>query len=265
MKIQLVSDLHLEFGYNVHIPNAGADVLVLAGDICDAKMFKDPTRNIRNLAYYLFFDEVCDKFKNVIYVMGNHEHYKSTFNNTADILRSALSQYKNLHFLDNQSVDIDGVKFIGSTLWANANTEDPLTAVKLQFAMNDFRLIKVCDDKGNYRKFSPYDVRREHHVSKLFIEKELESAHHWRQPCVVITHHAPSLQSIADVYRDDTDMNTLYASDLEYLMNSNLKLWCHGHTHHAFDYKIGETRVACNPRGYPGEREKVNLELVMEI
>ena len=261
MKIQLISDLHLEFGYNIHIPNAGADVLVLAGDICDAKAFKDPRRNIRNLAYYLFFDEVCDKFKNVIYIMGNHEHYKGTFNKTADILRTALSEYKNLHFLDNQSVDIDGVKFIGATLWANANTEDALAAVKLQFAMNDFRLIKVCDDKGNYRKFSPYDVRREYNLSKLFLESTLNT----EQPCVVVTHHAPSLKSISDAYKDDIDLNTLYASDLEYLMKDNVKLWCHGHTHHAFDYKIGDTRVVCNPRGYPGEKEKVNLELVMEI
>ena len=261
MKIQLVSDLHLEFGYNVHIPNAGADVLVLAGDICDAKAFKDPRRNIHNLAYYLFFDEVCDKFKNVIYIMGNHEHYKSTFNKTADILRPALTQYKNLHFLDNQSVDIDGVKFIGSTLWANANTEDALSAVKLQFAMNDFRLIKVCGDKNNYRKFSPYDYKREFNVSKLFLEDTLNTD----QPCVVVTHHAPSFKSIADEYKNDIDLNSLYASDLEYLMKDNVKLWCHGHTHTPFDYKIGNTRVVCNPRGYPGEREKVNLELVMEI
>lgn len=261
MKIQLISDCHLEFGHNIHIPNAGADVLVLAGDICMAKSLKNTTRDKDNLAYYTFFDAVCDKFKNVIYIKGNHEHYKSTFGKTTDILRSALSQYKNLHFLDNQSVDIDGVKFIGSTLWANANTDDALTAVKLQFAMNDFRLIKVCDEKGNYRKFSPYDVRREHNVSKLFLEDALNTD----QPCVVVTHHAPSLKSIADVYKDDTDMNTLYASDLEYLMNSNVKLWCHGHTHTPFDYKIGDTRVVCNPHGYPGEREKVNIELVMEI
>lgn len=265
MKIQLISDLHLEFGYNVHIPNAGADVLVLAGDICDAKVFKDPTRNFRNLAYYLFFDEVCDKFKHVIYIMGNHEHYKGTFNKTADILRSALSQYKNLHFLDNQSVFIDGVNFVGSTLWANANTEDALAAVKLQFAMNDFRLIKVCDDKGNYRKFSPYDVRREFNVSKLFLEDSLGTAYWNEAPCVVVTHHAPSFKSIADEYKNDIDLNSLYASDLEYLMKDNVKLWCHGHTHTPFDYKIGNTRVVCNPRGYPGEREKVNLELVMEI
>lgn len=261
MKIQLISDLHLEFGYNVHIPNAGADVLVLAGDICDAKVFKDPTRNFRNLAYYLFFDEVCDKFKHVIYIMGNHEHYKGTFNKTADILRSALSQYKNLHFLDNQSVFIDGVNFVGSTLWANANTEDALSSVKLQFAMNDFRLIKVCGDKNNYRKFSPYDYKREFNVSKLFLEDTLNTD----QPCVVVTHHAPSFKSIADEYKNDIDLNSLYASDLEYLMKDNVKLWCHGHTHTPFDYKIGNTRVVCNPRGYPGEREKVNLELVMEI
>ncbi|NDB62173.1 hypothetical protein EB001_27605, partial [bacterium] len=70
VKIQVVSDCHLEFGHDVHITNAGADVLVLAGDICIAKAFKNKERNINNVGYYRFFDEVCANFKDVIYIMG---------------------------------------------------------------------------------------------------------------------------------------------------------------------------------------------------
>lgn len=264
MKIQVASDLHLEFGHNVHIKNAGADVLVLAGDICMANAFKGSNReswNIRNIGYYKFFDEVCSLFKDVIYIMGNHEHYKGTYNKSAGLLKDGLSGYKNLHFLDNDSVTIDGVKFVGSTLWANANTEDALSAVKLQFAMNDFRLIKYCDSKGNYRKFSPYDVRREYNVSRLFLEDALNT----EQSCVVITHHASSFRSIHPKYADDTDLNTLYASDMEYLMTDNVKLWIHGHTHNAFDYMVNDTRVVCNPYGYPHERSIVDPVLVAEI
>jgi Icc-related predicted phosphoesterase len=193
--------------------------------------------------------------------MGNHEHYKGTFNKSANLLREGLSEYKNLHFLDNDSVTIDGVLFVGSTLWANVNVHCPLTCNKLQFAMNDFRIIKYCDSKGNYRKFSVNDMYREHKISSMYLENTLPKD----KPCVVITHHAPSFRSIHPEYANDTDLNTLYASDMEYLMTDNVKLWIHGHTHSAFDYNIGKTRVICNPRGYPGENKNVNLELVLEI
>jgi predicted phosphodiesterase len=259
MKIQIASDLHLEFGHNVHIPNAGADVLVLAGDICIAKAFKNKERNINNLGYYMFFDEVCANFKNVIYIMGNHEHYKGTFNKTADILRKALSEYNNLHFLDKESVVLDGVKFVGCSLWTEVDTENPLTINKLKFAMNDFNLIKYCDNKGNYRKFTPNDTHIEHVVSRMYLEKEIT------EPCVIVTHHAPSWQSIHEKYANDRELNTLYASNLEHMMTDNVKLWIHGHTHNAFDYKVFNTRVVCNPIGYPQERSLVDPVVVVEV
>ena len=176
MKIQIASDLHLEFGSIPHIYNEGADTLVLAGDIVIAKHLKSKERNIHNAEYYMFFDRVCERFKNVIYVMGNHEHYKGTFNKTANILREAFSDYKNLHFLDKQSVVIDGVKFVGCSLWTEVDTENPLTINKLRFAMNDFNLIKYCDAKGNYHKFRPADAYREHKLSTIYLE-EIGRAH----------------------------------------------------------------------------------------
>ena len=260
MKIQIASDLHLEFGSIPHIYNEGADLLVLAGDIVMAKAFKNKEHTIHNVEYYMFFEQVCERFKNVIYIMGNHEHYKSTFNKTGDILREALSDYKNLHFLDNESVTIDGIKFVGSTLWANVDINNPLTINKLKFAMNDFNLIKYIDN-GNYRKFKPEDVYREHQLSRIYLEDILTSG----VPCVTITHHAPSWKSIHEKYANDTELNTLYASDLEYLMTNNVKLWVHGHTHNAFDYTVGETRVICNPYGYPQERSLQQPIKIVEV
>jgi len=259
MKIQIASDLHLEFGSIPHIYNEGADTLVLAGDIVIAKHLKSKERNIHNAEYYMFFDRVCERFKNVIYIMGNHEHYKGTFNKTANILREAFSDYKNLHFLDKQSVVIDGVKFVGCSLWTEVDTENPLTINKLKFAMNDFNLIKYCDNKGNYRKFTPNDAYIEHVVSKMYLQNEIT------EPCVVVTHHAPSWQSIHEKYANDTELNTLYASDLEHMMTDNVKLWIHGHTHNAFDYTVFNTRVVCNPYGYPQERSLVQPIKIVEV
>ena len=73
---------------------------------------------------------------------------------------------------------------------------------------------------------------------------------------VVVGHHAPSALSIAEHYKDSHLMNGGFSSDLsEFILdNPKIKLWTHGHMHDAFDYYIGDTRVVCNPRGYPGER-----------
>jgi Icc-related predicted phosphoesterase len=81
-----------------------------------------------------------------------------------------------------------------------------------------------------------------------------------------VTHHAPSLQSVADPYKRDL-VSAAFASPLDSLVAaSKAKLWLHGHVHHACDYRIGDTRVLCNPRGYPGENEngfdpKLTIEL----
>jgi Icc-related predicted phosphoesterase len=191
--------------------------------------------------------------------MGNHEHYKHLFNDTAKVLRECLFGLTNIHFLDNESVDIDGVKFIGATLWTNNNRGCPVTENKLQFSMNDFRLIKYKDDKDNYFKFTPRLAAMNMIRSRAFIEEQMEQG-----PCVVVTHHAPSFKSIHPMYQNDTYMNGGYASDLEYMMGSNIKLWLHGHTHTPWDYDVNGTRVVCNPRGYPGERANYT-DKVLEV
>jgi Icc-related predicted phosphoesterase len=80
---------------------------------------------------------------------------------------------------------------------------------------------------------------------------------HRDKPFVVITHHAPSFVSVPEYYKHDHLMNGGYASDLseDILDNENIKVWVHGHMHDPVDYKIGETRILANPRGYPGETE----------
>ena len=266
MKIQLVSDLHLEFhkpqilgfGPELRITNAGADVLVLAGDICTARDFE---------SFISFFENCSKEFPHVIYIMGNHEHYKAKdFATTPNLIRAALKDLSNVHFLDNDCVTLDGIKFVGATLWTDLNKGCPLTTNALQFGMNDFRLIKYRDERGNYFKFSPACSYMEHRRSVSFIYDETDGISH-SGPCVVVTHHAPSYRSVHPKYANDTYMNGGYASDMETLIhiNDHIKLWCHGHMHNNFDYMVGDTRVVCNPHGYPGERENPNTNFIVEI
>jgi Icc-related predicted phosphoesterase len=256
MKIQIISDIHLEFRSRNHykLPKTNADILVIAGDL-------GPPR-----CALKFIEEMLDRGHIVLYVLGNHEFYisdkivnkpKNRLINTMSKIRDFWQEkhnnkevYKNLHVLDNEYVDIDGVRFIGSTLWADIRTIFFLAMNN----MNDFRLIP---EFGPEREIELFDENKE------WLQKTLNNSSD--RKCVVITHHLPSEQCIVEQYKD-SPLNRAYYSDLDYLMDGeNLLLWIHGHTHKESDKIIYGTRVICNPLGYPDERNKVLPKLVVEI
>jgi predicted phosphodiesterase len=164
--------------------------------------------------------------------------------------------YKNVHFLEAESVILDGVKFIGATLWTDMNKADPFTLWYVSTAINDFSAIR--NDLDGYRRLQPTDVLKRHRESVKYITKELKDS--VDQPVVVVSHHLPTLQSIPERFASQKDMNGCYASDLSNLIldNPNINLWFHGHTHDPCDYMVGDTRVVCNPRGYVSKRQIEN-------
>jgi predicted phosphodiesterase len=290
MKIALASDVHLEFGH-LDLPNTdNADVLILSGDICVASKF-GPN-------YDQFFYQCSKEFKNVMYVMGNHEHYNGDFAKSDEILRNALSRYNNIHFLEKTCVKIDDVTFIGGTLWTDMNKEDPTTMFHVQRRMNDFRIVEnsnrmvshrvpiyeenpnytedgknggkyATDEKGYYKQVGtkmkqspstlcPEDVVPEHKAMVEYIRTVIEGK--FDEKFVVVGHHAPSRQSTHPRYQHDTLMNGAYSSSLDefILDHPQIKLWTHGHTHEDFDYMVGTTRVFCNPRGYINYESKAD-------
>ena len=277
MRIALASDVHLEFGHLELTNTENADVLVLSGDICVASKFGPD--------YDRFFNDCSREFKNVTYIMGNHEHYNGDYAKSADILRNALARYENIHFLDKECVTIDDVTFIGGTLWTDMNKEDPITLQHMTGMMNDFRCVSNSnnvvtykapiykrDENGNYimkktgdiehmvedgfefktrvARFSPSDAVVDHKEMVGYIRSVIEGK--FDQKFVVCGHHAPTKLSTHPRYKDEFIMNGGYSSDLsEFIMDHpQIKLWTHGHTHEEFDYMMGSTRVLCNPRGY---------------
>ena len=267
MKIQVVSDLHLEFG-TVEISNNGADVLILSGDICVAASFAtlDPrvprVIGSRAASYVSFFEQVCGEFENVIYVLGNHEHYHGNFANTVDILRKECARFTNLHILDIDALVIDGVVFVGGTLWTDFNRGDPIVKWDAGRLMNDF----ICVDDGPHGyKFLP-DTAAEYHDRMLaLIETTCAQDAH---PVVVVGHHAPSNLSISPEYKNDK-LNGAYASNLvDFIISKpQIKLWTHGHMHSSSDYMIGSTRVIANPFGYKGYETNKQFDpgMVIEV
>lgn len=266
MKIDLCSDLHLEFG-DLTLP--GGDVLIVAGDLFEAKhlqrdryesdqdlvVFDFEDRQKRPDRYYRFIEEECSrKYRKTIMVMGNHEHYGSRLEKTAEHIRSQLPD--NVELLENSTCEIDDVLFLGATLWTDLNGNDPLTHQVLTHRMNDYRCITQYDRaKDAYYKLTTRRTLEEHYNSVLYFKQVLADNQQGRKlPVVVVTHHAPSRQSIKPRYQHDREMNGGYSSDLSDMISAypEIAAWVHGHTHDRFCYRVGSTRVLCNPRGYEG-------------
>lgn len=247
MKLRVLSDLHTEFA-DFDPPNAGADVVVLAGDI-------GVGRGGIEWAQRHFPDAP------VLYVPGNHEYYGHDIRDT-DMLSTDSQPY--IQILDDDTCVIDGVRFLGTTLWTDFRLYGEgeawfsrQTAGKL---IEDFISIKFDD-----RLFTPEDSVELHEASKNWLVNELEKE--FNGPTVVITHHLPASPSIAEKYKSDP-LNPAFASRLEGIIEKyHPELWVHGHTHVARDYEIFGTRVVCNPRGYPGESSGKGFtpDLVLKI
>jgi Icc-related predicted phosphoesterase len=117
--------------------------------------------------------------------------------------------------------------------------------------MNDYRQITMYNEvKNAYHKLTPERTMEEHAKSKSFITQTVEADP--TKQYVVVTHHAPTKQSVKPQYERDTLVNGGYSSDLNdfIVAHPQIKVWTHGHTHDQFDYMVGSTRIICNPRGY---------------
>lgn len=261
MKINLVSDMHINFA-DINLP--GGDVLIMAGDIMEAGHLRQADNAQQNVfiadRYRRFINEELIKYRKVLYVCGNHEHYRNQYHDThARLLRELPN---NVMLMENDSVEIDGVHFFGATMWTDMNKGDPITVSVLKQSMADFSGgikmgdgVKVATTWGDgyyTNKFNPQYAKGIFHETIAKMKAWL--AEHKDDKCVIITHHAPSELSVNEYYKNDYHMNGGYRSNLsEFILDHpQIKVWCHGHMHDACDYMIGETRVLTNPRGYKG-------------
>ena len=234
MKLNVLSDLHLSVGGMDH-PRNDADVVVLAGDIA---------RPSEAAAWALEFD------KPVLYVLGNHEFYGGTLSRTPDELKR-LCAGTHVHVLDDDEIVIDGVRFLGSTLWTDfllIGTGDARGAAMAaaRHLIRDFSRIRI--DDADDALFTPENSVELFERHAAWLDRRLDAMH--AGPTVVLTHHAPSPQSIHPRFADSL-LSACFVSDAEHLLSAErAQLWIHGHTHDSFDYTVHGTRVVCNPRGY---------------
>lgn len=244
MKLAICSDLHQEFG-PISLENTeSVDVLILAGDIIVEQQYDFHSNYQSSEKYYKFFSEISERFPNIIYVFGNHEYYHGNLQYSVNNLKDALKTFSNIHILNNESLVIDDIKFIGSTLWTSLNNSNPVTNFYVQSSMNDYRHIK----NGEY-KLVASDTVEENKKSFNYINDNIN-----HEKVVVITHHAPSYQLMNDRYGSNSELEHAYYNNYDQFIidNPQIKAWIFGHTHSKHDIIIGETRVLSNPRGYVG-------------
>ncbi len=266
MKFAFGSDLHLEFGQLENL-KTDADILLLAGDIVvadDVRSAKNPASTKYTERYDEFFDMCSSEYEFTYYIMGNHEYYHSVYQHAIEKVRNILP--KNVILLDDDFVDIDGLRLFGTTLWTDCNMGSYECAYALIHGMNDFRVIKWKDRniRGHerFRRMIPSDTTAMHYRSLMWLEKNMTDN------ALVMSHHAPSWGSVHPQYASEIQSNGGYASNLdEFIMEHQPKLWIHGHMHDPVDYMIGDTRVISNPRGYIGHEPKAsNFEIkVIEV
>jgi len=234
MRLAIYSDLHLEFA-PFEAQAAAADVVILAGDIgVGAEGVRWASKRFPR--------------QPVVYVAGNHEFYRGVVETTWADMRAACAP--NVHLLENEAVELGGVRFLGCTLWTDYalfGTYTQLDAMDLAAgSLADHRLIEMTE-AGATRTFLPKDALAQHVRSRRWLEAQL--AQPFDGPTVVVTHHAPQRGSLAPHYARDL-LSAAFVSELDPLLGK-AALWIHGHTHTSFDYMISGARIVCNPRGYP--------------
>jgi Icc-related predicted phosphoesterase len=235
MKLHVTSDLHLDFDADYgqkfldSLNPVGVDALVIAGDFMEFRNLGERTEAIKKL---------CERYALVFMTMGNHDFYGSSFYEVSRLNLEFQEMFPNLVILEpgmNYIHEPSGIRIAGGVLWY---PDSPMVQT-LKGNWPDWRFIK-------YSKNSIFRDNQRFRVELNELAKD-------EYPDIVISHMLPTPLSIHPKFAG-SEYNCFFVSDeTELIRKIQPKLWIHGHTHYPFDYKIGATRIYCNPRAYPRE------------
>ena len=237
MRIAYASDLHLEFDSSITLTGLStADVLVLAGDVDTMpEYYTELLRELR-LVYA----------GPVIFVLGNHEYYNGVFPDDRQKYREAIVHDPHAVLLENEAVVIGGVRFLGATLWTDFASGKQMRNCRRM--MSDFDVIH----DGVSGSITPETILKVHQESIAWLDDQFTNHPH-AGPDIVVTHHAPSYKSQHPRFAGSPISGGFCSNQEHRIQRWKPDVWIHGHVHDPMDYRIGKTRVLCNPWGYPDE------------
>lgn len=264
MKIQLLSDLHLEaHPHWTPTPAPGADLLVLAGDIGSYQQGGQLTDQDFGLAR---FSPLEGWPTPVLFVPGNHEYDALDFDDAHQRLQDTCARL-GLIWLERESVEIGGVRFVGTTLWSDFDALTPpatakpvpgtnllaqqLKAREKAYRAANFYLRKTLGTRAG-QPWLAEQVRSQALVCQDWLRATLSTS--FAGPTVVVTHFAPSLHS-ADPRYGLTPGTAGFCNALDDLL-PQARVWLHGHLHAPSDYWHQGCRVVANPLGYARKNEQ---------
>jgi Icc-related predicted phosphoesterase len=248
MRCHYMSDLHLE-GQEFPWRLPKGDVLILAGDLAHAACLdparKDPYAMKQRERVLRFIGEAVRNFTHVLLIAGNHDHYDGVFQDTVPTLRRCLP---GVTVLDDEMVEIGGVSFFGTTLWSDFEGRKAESLERARRGVGEFFFVKTRGSDG-LRKFQPADAVAAHERGVAALKTAMAGTA--GKPVVVVSHHAPSLKGLNPTHAGN-GLDGAYASDLDGLVATfaNVPVWVHGHTHIKKTYRIGDTIVRANCRGF---------------
>jgi predicted phosphodiesterase len=281
-----LSDLHLESHPHFSAqPLAGADVLVLAGDIGSYQLNSDLTRlAVPDFGLARFSPRPVHEGgagwpTPVIFVPGNHEYDGLEFDEAHQRLRQACERW-GLIWLEQESVSLQGVRFVGCTLWSDFDALSSAAGTPANAAAAPGALAEQLKARDKAFRAANFYLRKNHSLqggapmlAEQVREQALKSQRWLRQalatgfdgPTVAVTHFAPSLLS-ADPRYGLTPGTAGFCNALDDLLPA-AKLWLHGHLHCAQDYVSRGCRVVANPLGYArkGEQKNYRPELLIAV
>ena len=235
MKIKYISDLHIDYMPDFTLPfSEGEDeqILVIAGDVVDGMM-----ANVLP-----FITDCISRFKEVILVPGNHDYYHFNLHDVDNYWSLQEQRFKNFHYLENKSIEIDGVRFIGCCLWSGLNGDEFHARYAARY-VGDFEHIKIKD-----KPFTQGEMIQLHNKSVAFIHQELKKVN---MPNVVITHFVP-LMALRSHNRPSEGISHYFYNDLKDLIDihsSSIKHWIYGHSHDISTRWIGNINFVSNAKG----------------
>lgn len=245
MKLRIMSDLHIEWMNSFDdfeipaMPDDKDTVLILAGDVHFSKHL------------HLVFGKFIDRFKAIVFVYGNHEYYGTNLPTVSEKVAAQIAHLSNVHVLDPGTVEIDGVHFVGATLWTDMDNMNQILMWDAGCIMSDYKKIRIGPKHEPWRRrLRPVETTYFHIEQRNYMFKAITELKEAGKTVVAVSHHLPSYLSIGPGFKGDP-LNGAYASELfEYVADSKPDLWIHGHTHESADYMLADTPVICNPRGY---------------
>jgi UDP-2,3-diacylglucosamine pyrophosphatase LpxH len=275
MKVYGITDLHIDVNplrrdrigkldpyFNEHLLDGTHkdDILLIGGDTAEIRKFKpyhmvDGTDDgyLMKTMVMKGLEDICKAFKHVVMIMGNHEYYQDDLHTGFETLRDLTKHIDNLQLVNNQVVEVEGIKIIATILWTDLRGADPVVRLKVRRDIWDWTEIGKHEG-GKWKRVDTMDTIKVHNQCRKFLIREVEAINpDDNTPVIVMTHHAMIMAHCNALYGGDLCDYAFACTGLDDFVLDNahkVDVYFHGHTHDRKITEIDGAKMVTWARGY---------------